>query len=222
MRCRVLATDYDGTLALNGHVDEPTVAALRRFLASGRQLVLVTGRELQELLGILPEISLFERVLAENGALLYRPATREALPLAGPPPDELVQRLTEEGVRPLSIGQVIVATWEANENAVRRAIGDLGLDLQVICNKGAVMVLPANVDKATGLAAALNEMGLYSHQCASIGDAENDFPLLRMCPLSAAVANALPALKEAAGWVTTADHGAGVTEFIEKIMATDF
>jgi hydroxymethylpyrimidine pyrophosphatase-like HAD family hydrolase len=222
MRYRVLATDYDGTLAHNGHVDEFTVAALRRFLASGRQLVLVTGRELHELLGIFPEIGLFERVVAENGALLYRPATREEKPLSLPPPEDLIRRLTEEGVRPLSIGRVIVATWEANENAVRRAIRDLGLDLQVICNKGAVMVLPANVDKATGLAAALLEMNLTSHQCASIGDAENDVALLRMCPLSAAVGNALPALKEAAVCVAAADHGAGVAEFIEKIMATDF
>ncbi len=222
MRYRVLATDYDGTLALNGHVDEPTVAALRRFLTNGRQLVLVTGRELHELLGIFPEISLFERVVAENGALLYRPATCEEKPLALPPSEDFIRRLTEEGVRPLSIGRVIVATWEANENAVRRAIRDLGLDLQIICNKGAVMVLPANVDKATGLAAALNEIGLSAHQCASIGDAENDFALLRMCPLSAAVANALPALKDAAAFVTAADHGAGVAEFVEKIMATDF
>src|SRR5271166_4879232 len=99
MRYRVLATDYDGTLALNGHVDEPTVAALRRFLASGRHLVLVTGRELHELLGIFPEISLFERVVAENGALLYRPAAREEKPLALPPADVFIRRLTEEGVR---------------------------------------------------------------------------------------------------------------------------
>ena len=37
---------------------------------------------------------------------------------------------------------------------VLEAIRDLGLELQVIFNKGSVMVLPAGVNKATGLTAA--------------------------------------------------------------------
>src|ERR1700674_5050787 len=77
MHYLILATDYDGTLALHGRVDEPTLAALERFLASGRKLVLVTGRELPELQTVFPHLDLFEWVVAENGALLYRPATRE-------------------------------------------------------------------------------------------------------------------------------------------------
>ena len=221
MQYRVLATDYDGTLASDGHVDKPTVAALRAFVATGRQLVLVTGRVLPELFGIFPEAVLFDRIVAENGALLYHPATREERPLAEAPPERLIRKLADDGVRPVSIGRVIVATWEANENAVRQAIRELGLDLQTIKNKGAVMVLPANVDKATGLTAALEEMGLSAHQCASIGDAENDHALLGMCPMSAAVANALPALKATAKWVATQDHGAGVREFIEHLLLID-
>ena len=67
MRYHVLATDYDGTLAHNGRVDRPTVEALRRIKESGRKLVLVTGRELDELLDVFPELDLFHRVVAENG-----------------------------------------------------------------------------------------------------------------------------------------------------------
>jgi len=44
---------------------------------SGRKLILVTGRELDDLIKVFPRIDLFDRVVAENGALLYRPATRE-------------------------------------------------------------------------------------------------------------------------------------------------
>ena len=51
MRYRVLATDYDGTIAHNGHVDELTLASLDKVVASGRKLILVTGRELEELIG---------------------------------------------------------------------------------------------------------------------------------------------------------------------------
>jgi HAD superfamily hydrolase (TIGR01484 family) len=44
-----VATDYDGTLAHHGRVDAATIAALQRLKASGRKLVMVTGRELPDL-----------------------------------------------------------------------------------------------------------------------------------------------------------------------------
>jgi hydroxymethylpyrimidine pyrophosphatase-like HAD family hydrolase len=221
MRYQVLASDYDGTLAHNGRVDEPTVAALEKLLATGRRLVLVTGRELPELLQVFPRIDLFEMVVAENGALLYRPATKEEKPLAEPPPAKFIAYLKENKVWPMSVGRVIVATWEPHEKVVLDGIRKLGLELQVIFNKGAVMILPASVNKASGLSAALDEMGLSPHNAVGVGDAENDHALLRLCEFSAAVANALPALKETADIVTKADHGAGVAELIEKIVATD-
>jgi HAD superfamily hydrolase (TIGR01484 family) len=50
-----LATDYDGTLAHDGLVDAPTIAALKDFKATGRRLILVTGRELPHLKEAFPE-----------------------------------------------------------------------------------------------------------------------------------------------------------------------
>jgi HAD superfamily hydrolase (TIGR01484 family) len=93
MRFQVLASDYDGTLARDGRVDNSTIAALEKLLATCRRLVLVTGRELPELLEIFPKIDLFERVVAENGALLYRPGRREQHVLAEAPPPAFIQRL---------------------------------------------------------------------------------------------------------------------------------
>src|SRR5262249_25029908 len=155
MRYLALACDYDGTLAHHGRVDEPTLAALERLLATGRKLILVTGRELDELLDIFSEVRLFEWVVAENGALLYRPATKEVKLFGEPAPEGFVHRLRERGVAPLSVGHVIVASWHPHEAVALEVIRDLGLELQVIFNKDAVMVLPAGVNKATGLAAAL-------------------------------------------------------------------
>src|ERR1051326_5212070 len=98
MRYLLLATDYDGTLAHDGVVDEPVVAALRRVRDSGRRIVLVTGRELHEVLAIFPHCDLFDRIVAENGALLYRPASKEYHVLAPEPPERLVVELTRRGV----------------------------------------------------------------------------------------------------------------------------
>ena len=82
MQFIVLATDYDGTLACDGRVDRETIEALNRLRASGRKLLLVTGRHLPDLQSVFPQLELFERVVAENGGLLYRPATREEKLLA--------------------------------------------------------------------------------------------------------------------------------------------
>jgi len=110
MRCHVLCCDYDGTLALNGRVDDETLVALEQVRASGRRLVLVIGRELDDLLRVFPRLDLFDRVVAENGALLYRPGAREERRLGEPPPDALVDALQARGVAPLSVGRSIVAT----------------------------------------------------------------------------------------------------------------
>jgi hypothetical protein len=116
---------------------------------------------------------------------------------------------------------VIVASWEPHQDTILHVIRDLGLELQVIFNKGAVMVLPSGVNKATGLAAALVELGLSPHNAAGIGDAENDHALLMACECGVAVANALPALKDKADLVMTHNHGEGVAELIDKLVASD-
>jgi hydroxymethylpyrimidine pyrophosphatase-like HAD family hydrolase len=221
MRYSVLACDYDGTLAHDGIVDFETVAALKRFAAGGRKLILVTGRELEQLESIFPQMCIFDRVVIENGAALFRPATKELRMLCAPPPDRLVSTLKARGVAPLSTGRVIVATWRPHETVVLQTIRDLKLEMQVIFNKDAVMALPSGVNKATGLTAALAELGLRADQTVGVGDAENDHSFLRLCALSAAVANALPAIKSEVNVVLRGDHGAGVREMIDKILKDD-
>ncbi len=220
MRYVALATDYDGTLATDGRVDEDTLAALGRLRGSGRQLLLVTGRELDDLRRVFPHLDRFDRVVAENGAVVYRPASREVKNLGVPPPPILLQRLRHDGV-PFSVGRSILATWRPHETAVLAAIRDLGLEQQVIFNKDAVMVLPPGVNKASGLIVALGELGLSAHNIVAVGDAENDHALLHVAECGVAVANAVPLLKAHADLVTAGDHGKGVTDLIDQLIASD-
>ena len=221
MRYFCLICDYDGTIAHDGRCGPSTVEALKRVRASGRKLILATGRQLAELQEVFPEHALFDRIVAENGAVLYRPDNRESKLLADPPPAEFVAELRRRGVQPLSVGQCIVATWHPFEATVSEVIRDMGLELQVILNKDALMVLPSGVNKATGLQIALNELRFSPHNTVGVGDAENDDAFLAMCGCSVAVANALPALKEHVDLVTAGSHGAGVEELIEKLLSED-
>jgi hydroxymethylpyrimidine pyrophosphatase-like HAD family hydrolase len=221
MRYFALACDYDGTLAQDGWVPDDVVRSLTRLRDTGRRLILVTGRELEDLRTVFPQLELFDRVVAENGGVLYCPATRAERALAEPPPEDFVAVLREHGVTPLSVGHTIVATWQPHETVVLETIEQFGLEHQVIFNKGAVMVLPPGVNKATGLDVALSELGLSPHNVVAVGDAENDQAFLHRCECGVAVANALPTVTERADIVTAHDHGAGVIELIEQIIADD-
>lgn len=221
MRYLAVAFDYDGTLAHDGRVAPSTIAALRSVRESGRVLILVTGRELEQLRSILPEIDIFKIVVAENGALLFDPASQEIKLLAEKPTDEFIDSLRKKNVHPISVGHAIVATWKPHEVAVLQTIRDLGLDLQVIFNKDAVMILPSGTNKATGLAAALTDLAISPHNVVAVGDAENDIALLSLCECGVAVSNAVPALKERADLVTSEDHGEGVEELIRMLLADD-
>jgi hydroxymethylpyrimidine pyrophosphatase-like HAD family hydrolase len=221
MRYTALACDYDGTIAHHGLVDTPTRAALERVRASGRKLLLVTGRELDDLQRVFPDLPLFDRIVAENGAVLYDPAIREIRTLAAPPPAEFARTLERRGVAPLSAGHVIVATWEPHDRTVFDVVRTMQLELQVIFNKGAVMVLPSGVNKATGLRAALQDLGLSTHNAVGVGDAENDHAFLAECECSVAVANALDSVKARVDLVTRGDHGTGVVELIDRLVEND-
>jgi hydroxymethylpyrimidine pyrophosphatase-like HAD family hydrolase len=216
-----LATDFDGTVATDGVIDEPTIVALRNFRADGAKLILVTGRELADFPLIKAPLELFDLVVAENGAVLFNPLTGHERILASPPDEKLINALRDRGVAPLSIGRVILATWEPHEHVVLEVIKELGVGYSMIFNKGAVMLLPAGIDKAVGLKAALAELKLDPECVIGVGDAENDHAFLQLCGLSVAVSNAIPALKTAADLVTSADRGRGVTELLHRIRAAN-
>jgi hypothetical protein len=221
MKFLALASDYDGTIAYSGVVRASTIASLEKLKNSGRKLILVTGRQLGELLEIFPRAELFDRIVAENGALLYCPRTRESRLLAERMPESLAALLRERGVGNLSTGEVVLATWRPNECTVLAALADLGLDRQIIFNKDSVMVLPTGVNKASGLQAALSELKLSSHNVVAVGDAENDLPMLAMAGCGVAVQNALDSVKKKSGFVLEKDHGEGVEELIDGLLRDD-
>ena len=220
MRYLAFATDYDGTLATDGAVEEGTVRALENLKASGRRLLLVTGRHLRDLQLAFAKLELFDRVVVENGAVLYTPASREERVLVEAPKEEFLEALRAAGVK-FAVGRAIVSSWTPAEVKILEVIKRLGLDYQVIFNKGAVMVLPSGITKATGLRMGLEDLRLSLHNVVAMGDAENDHALLSQSECGVAVANALPALQETADLVTKHNNGAGVVELIEQLLKDD-
>ena len=221
MAIRALATDYDGTLATRGVVPDATVEALKRLKASGRKLLMITGRELPDLKQVFPHLDLFDAVVVENGALLYRPDRDEEELLAAVPPAAFLDELRRRNVEPLAVGRSIVATLRHHDEAVAASIEALELPWRIIFNNESLMCLPEGIDKASGLVAGLLALGLTPPEAVGVGDAENDHPFLSAVGVSAAVANALPSLHADVDLVTEGEEGAGVAWLIDRLIAGD-
>ncbi len=153
--------------------------------------------------------------------MLYWPATKAERTLAVPPPAEFAGQLRQAGVSPPAAGRVIVASWEPNEAQVLAAIREMGLELQIIFNKRAVIVLPAGVNKQSGLRAALAELEVSPRNVVAFGDAENDFAFLNLCGMPVAVANALPRLKDVAALVAQGKRGEDMAKLVDRWLASD-
>ena len=221
MRYLALATDYDNTLAEHGRVDAPVRAALVRLRESGRRVVLLTGRRLEDLSTVCDCLDCFDYVVAENGAVAYEPTSRKIATLARPLPGHFVAALESRGVEPLEVGRVIVATQAPHEASVIEAVREAGLDVHVVFNREAIMVLPAGITKASGMKHALRSLGLSPHEVVGIGDAENDHSFLQLVECPVAVANAVDSVKQSAALVTEGRAGAGVIELIDALVAND-
>jgi hydroxymethylpyrimidine pyrophosphatase-like HAD family hydrolase len=217
---RALATDYDGTIATEGTVPPSTLAALDALRSGGFRLALVTGRILADLETVFPHLDLFDLVVAENGASLLHPSSREEVLLAPPHPPALIEELRARDV-PHVRGRVVVATWDPHGPAAEEALRASGTRAHVSRNKEAVMILPLGCDKETGLRAALPRLGVALDEVVAVGDAENDLPFLDACGRAVAVANALPEVKARVDLVTERPRGAGVEELAERLLRGD-
>jgi hydroxymethylpyrimidine pyrophosphatase-like HAD family hydrolase len=220
MRYLAVASSYDETIAGDGQIPAATLSALRRLVASGRQLVLLSRRTVEQLAECVPP-DLFACVVAEYGGLLWWPATGEARPLAPRLAHPLVRQLAARGIEPLSAGEVALTTASEHEAVVRQAIEAEGLDLTVVTDNDMVLAVPPGTNKATGLAAALGELGLSFHNVVGIGHAESDLAFLRRCECAVAVANSPQAVREQCDLVIKGGDGTAVTSLIGRLVGGD-
>lgn len=217
MHFLALATDYDGTLATEGHVFSGVLERLRWLSCSGVKLILVTGRVLSELGTVFPEFEIFDQVVLENGAVLYCPKNKELRRLTSVASRSLFVELESAGVEPLSRGECVVATLSSQLLRVTQALERLPAEYQVIFNRDSLMILPKGVDKLFGLGEALKELRLSISQLVSVGDAENDVGFIRRSGFRATVANAIAELKEIAEYVSPSEGSEGVAELIDHL-----
>ena len=221
MRFRLLACDYDRTIATDGVVAEPVRAALRSVRDTGRLLVLVTGRNMEELLDVFTDLRSFDRLVVENGALMLDPERDVERMLCAPVSGTLLSELRRRGIGPLIVGRSVISTPIENEEAVRATAAALGLQLALVPNVDSLMIMPAGCGKAEGLEAAAAELSVPLAESVAVGDGENDVALIDCAGVGVAVARAVPELKEHADIVLRVPGPDGIVELCRSLAERD-
>jgi hydroxymethylpyrimidine pyrophosphatase-like HAD family hydrolase len=218
MYCRGFACDFDGTIASNGQLVPDVAAALATAKMQGFTTLLVTGRVHEEVEHLCADLSMFDAVVAENGAIVCLPAQGRTIRLGAPPPAHFLGELRAKGV-PFLAGAVVIGTWEPHAHEVFDLIRQAGIDCHLVFNRSAVMLLPDGINKAVGVRRALEEIGRSEHNLVAFGDAENDLPLFLIAEMAVAARGSVPGVAAVADGCLSRQDAPAVAQYIHRVLA---
>jgi phosphoglycolate phosphatase len=174
---------------------------------------LVTGRCVPEIYQRF-DSNFFDAVVAENGALLVTPDGRHSeAPRWWPEVRESLLMDFRPGCE-----EIIISSARENLPLAERVLDNPRA--KVVLNKDRFMIVPAGVDKGTGLAAALGLLGLKGEEVACVGDGENDISMFKVAGMRYALKNSVEELKSMAEFVASLEDGEGTIEVVDRILGT--
>jgi len=217
VKVSVIAVDYDGTIASNGRAHPTALDAIRDARSRGIVVVLVTGRILSDLKRSLPEHDIFDGIVAENGAVLAF-SNGGVRTLGRPPPRKLFDALCRRRV-PVTFGECVIEADASVAWNLLSLVRELELPLTLHFNRNRVMLLPQDITKASGLREMLTMLRVSLRNCVSIGDAENDYSMLEVCEIGAAVEWGSKSLHDIADDIIRGEPETAVAQYICRISA---
>ncbi len=216
MKFSALAIDYDGTIAVDGVLNPAVRTAIGELRCNGVAVILVTGRRLLDLERVAGDLSCFDAVVAENGAVLQFPASGRHVLISHPSSAAVVDELRRAQID-FRTGECVIETDAAAAPAVLDVVRRTEQPLILAFNRGRLMVLPQAVAKSTGLRQALFALRLSIHNTIGIGDAENDHDLLDACEVGVAVGWGSPALRAIADEVIPGTDPGAVADYLRTV-----
>ena len=216
MKFSALALDYDGTIATNGTIGSGVREAIGEVRDRGIVVVLVTGRRVPDLRRVAGDLTCFDVVVAENGAVLEFPASGRHVLLGHPPGPCVRTELLRRGLD-VVFGESVIEADAALAPAILDVIRRLEQPLILAFNRSRLMVLPQGVAKSTGLRQALFALRVSIHNTVGIGDAENDHDLIDACEVGVAVGWGSAALRAVADEVIEGTGPDAVAAYIRRV-----
>jgi hydroxymethylpyrimidine pyrophosphatase-like HAD family hydrolase len=216
MKFAALALDYDGTIATHGAFHPGVRQAIGEVRRQGIAVVLVTGRRLTELHQVAGDLTCFDAVVGENGAVLEFPSSGRLVTIGHRPSAVVLRELERRGIA-IAVGESVIEAEAVAAPAILDVIRRLEQPLVLVFNRSRLMVLPPSIGKSTGLREALFALRLSIHNTVGIGDAENDHDLLDVCEVGVAVGWGSGALRAVADEVIEGTGPEAVADYIRRV-----
>ena len=220
MPIKALACDLRGTIADGERIGPRMRETLERVRQADVRLILVTARAFFELTRACDCLALFDAVVAENGAVLYFPASATLRDHELPVPGRLSAELDRRGIEH-EVGRVTIAVGQRDEAALRDVLAGADITRDVVRDRERVILVPAGVSKGSGVQQVLRALALSPHDVLALGDAESDLSLLDLCGFTACPGDAVDAVRQRVDWALPGTHGEGLAPLIEEIVLED-
>jgi phosphoglycolate phosphatase (TIGR01487 family) len=209
-----LITDFDRTLTDRpGMAEEKVINELKSIR---KPLILSTGRPRKYIMTFFKKYPVWDAIVAENGAVVYLKQDKRLITCSNQFVSEAMFRVRKAGIK-ARLGDVIISVNVKDRKRLTEALKPLKKYFRFIYNVDEIMVLPKNVDKATGTKIALDSLKIAPEKTIIVGDAENDIELFKIPGFRVAVANAHIKLKMTADQVTKNPSSKGLIEVIEQL-----
>jgi hydroxymethylpyrimidine pyrophosphatase-like HAD family hydrolase len=222
----LVALDVDGTLYDGSKVDPAAIAAIDDAVSTGHTVVIVSGRPWRDLQQIIPDVlRVSSAAVCEHGAVLVDLPSGTVHHLAQPVDPTVRDMIIAadgdgSGVEHMVVYEATIGLPASARQLAESACARVG-GCYVVANKDSIAIVPNGCDKGTGLARAIEQLGMSDRTLLAIGDATNDLPMFALADVAVAVANADPELAETGIEVTRRAFGAGVAEALARHLLVD-
>ena len=229
MLIKAFAIDIDGTLTENGGgtIHLPAFQNLRTLEKLGYRIIYVTGRSSIEAYILSVFGGTTKIAVGENGGVVTISPSDHIL-LGNKEKCIMGYNTLNRKIDNVKITNgfdrmteiVLERTFDIDKG--KKIFKENNLDLDLYDSKYSFHINNRGINKATGLAKALDILKINPSETVTIGDSETDIPLFEFCGFSIALNHSDKTVKSKANHVVSGNEGKGLVEALDYIALNFF
>jgi phosphoglycolate phosphatase (TIGR01487 family) len=226
---KAFAIDIDGTLTENGGgiIHLPAVQNLRTLEKLGYRIIYVTGRSSVEAYILSVFTGTTKIAVGENGGVVTISPTEHII-LGNKTECINGYRMLSKKLENVKLKNVfdrmteVVLERTFNIELGKQILQDTNMSVELTDSKYSFHINNIGINKASGLAKALDILKIKPSETVTIGDSETDIPLFQFCAFSIALNHADEDVKSKANYVVSQNSGKGLVEALDYIALNFF
>jgi phosphoglycolate phosphatase len=226
---KAFAIDIDGTLTENGGgtIHLPAFQNLRTLEKLGYRIIYVTGRSSIEAYILSVFGGTTKIAVGENGGVITT-SPKDHILIGNKEKCIMGYNILNKNIENVKMTNgfdrmteiVLERTFDIDKG--KKILKENNLDLNLYDSKYAFHINNRGINKATGLAKALDILKINPSETVTIGDSETDIPLFEFCGFSIALNHSDKSVKSKANYVVSGNEGKGLVEALDYIALNFF